>query len=62
MQDIMTFLFNHMVLTYTLAIVLVLLMIIEFLRLKRHSFNVPVSKAIQLINRENAVVSGPKTF
>jgi rhodanese-related sulfurtransferase len=56
MQDLITFLTAHLALTYTLAIVLVLLMIVEFLRLKRQNYNVNVPKAIQLINRENAIV------
>jgi rhodanese-related sulfurtransferase len=56
MQELTTFLSNHMALTYALAIVLVLLMIIEFFRLKRHAFRVNTSQAIQLINREHAVI------
>jgi rhodanese-related sulfurtransferase len=45
-----------MALTYSLAVVLVLLMIIEFLRLKSNNFRVNTSQAIQLINREQAIV------
>jgi len=56
MQELTTFISNHLMLTYALAVALVLLMIVEFLRLKRNNFRVDVKKAIHLINRENAVV------
>jgi len=56
MQDISTFVSNHLGLSYAFAIVLVLLLIVEALRAKRNTLNIDVSKAIQLINRENAVV------
>lgn len=56
MQEISTFIANHLALTYALAIVLVLLMIVEFLRLKQQAARVEPSRAVQLINRENAVV------
>lgn len=56
MQDFMTFLSNHLTLTYTLAATLLLLMVVEFLRLKRHNVSIDVPKAVQLINREQAVV------
>lgn len=56
MQDIATFISHHLGLTYAVAAVFVLLMIIEVLRLKRNNFSVDVTKAVQLINRENAVI------
>lgn len=56
MQNLSVFLSNHLALTYTLAGILLLLVIVEFLRLKRDNFRINVPKAIQLINRENATV------
>ena len=56
MQDFMTFISQHLALTYTLAGVFLLIMVVEFLRLKRNTFCINVPRAIQLINRENAVV------
>lgn len=56
MPDLINFLNHHMMETYAIAGLLVLLMIIEYLRLKRHNFSVQTTKAIELINRENATV------
>lgn len=56
MQDIITFLSQHTSLTYPLLLILVALMLLEVLRLKRNNFCTNVPKAVQLINRENAVV------
>lgn len=56
MQDLTFFLTNHALLTAAACAVVILLAIIEFLRLKRQTFNVSVNQAIQLINRENAVI------
>lgn len=56
MQDIAIFISNHMPLAYGIAVVFVLLMIIEVLRLKRNNFNINTAKAVHLINRENAVI------
>jgi rhodanese-related sulfurtransferase len=56
MQDFTQFIANHLELTYTLAGLLVLLMIVEFLRLKRNNFLVNVKQAVHLINRENALI------
>jgi rhodanese-related sulfurtransferase len=56
MQDLAQFIANHMVLTYALAIILILLMILEFFRAKRNQHAINTSTMVQLINRENAVV------
>ena len=56
MQDLITFLNHHMTETYALAVILVLVMIVEYFRLKRNNFTIDVTKAISLINRENAAV------
>lgn len=56
MQEFTTFIAHHLALTYGVATVFVLLMIIEVIRLKRNNFSINTTKAIQLINRENAVV------
>lgn len=56
MQDISTFISNHTALSGAAFILIVLLMIVEFLRLKRNAFFVSPMKATQLINHDNAVV------
>lgn len=56
MQDLITFISHHRVLAYAFVSILVLLMIVEYFRLKRNNIRVDTAKAIQLINRENAVV------
>lgn len=56
MQDLTTFIFNHLLLSYAFSGVLVLLMIVEFLRQKRNTFVIDTTRAVQLINHDNAVV------
>lgn len=56
MQDITLFISHHLELAYGFAILLVLLVIIEFFRLRRLNFRVAPAQAVQLINRDNAVV------
>ena len=56
MQDLAQFIATHLALTYTLAITLVVLMTIEFMRARRNQTSIDVARAVQLINRENAVV------
>lgn len=56
MQDLVTFLSNHTVLTTAMVIVLVLLFIVEFLRARRATFTLSPTQATQKINHENAVV------
>lgn len=56
MQDLTTFIVNHMWLTYAFAIVVILLLIVEILRNRRNTFNIDVPQAVHLMNRENAVV------
>jgi rhodanese-related sulfurtransferase len=56
MQDLITFITTHMGLAYAFAICLVLLMVVEYLRLKRNNFRVTSAQAIHLINRSHAIV------
>src|SRR5579862_9702686 len=56
MQDLTIFISQHLALTYTFALLLILLMVVEFLRLKRQSFRIDTTRAVQLINHDNAVV------
>jgi rhodanese-related sulfurtransferase len=56
MQDLINFITQHMALSYAFAAALVLLMIVEYLRLKRNNFLIATTDVIQLINRNNAVV------
>ncbi len=56
MQDIALFMQHHGTLTMAFAIVLLLLIIIEFIRLKRGTNQVSPAELTTLINRQNAVV------
>lgn len=56
MQDVITFITQHTLLTYAFAATLVLLMIVEFLRLKRNNFRITIQEAVQLINHDHAVI------
>lgn len=56
MPDIFTFISQHMGLAYSFVILFVILMIVEYLRLRRNNFRINPSQAVQLINRNNAVV------
>lgn len=61
MQDLTVFIAHHMGLTYAFAALFVALMIIEFLRAKRNNLRVDTTQAVQLINRQNAVVIDVRT-
>lgn len=56
MQEISTFIINHLLLTYAFSGVLILLMIVEFLKQKRNAFVINTTRAVQLINHDNAIV------
>ena len=56
MQDLFTFMTHHLALSYSLAIVLFLLAVVEFMRLKRNNFRINTTQAVHLINRQNAVI------
>jgi rhodanese-related sulfurtransferase len=56
MQDLSLFISNHLALTYAFAFALILLMVVEFLRVRRMTYRIDVKDAIQLINRKNAVI------
>jgi len=56
MQDITTFITNHPFLSLMIAVIIVLLMILEWIRLQRNTFQVTPFTATQLINRDKAVV------
>jgi rhodanese-related sulfurtransferase len=56
MQDVITFITQHMLLAYAFAATLLLLMIVEYLRLKRTNFRISTQDAVQLINHNHAVV------
>lgn len=56
MQELTTFLGNHLGLSSAAGIVLLLLIIVEILRVKKRAFNISNLQATQLINRENAVI------
>jgi rhodanese-related sulfurtransferase len=56
MQDLTTFISNHLFLALAAAAVFVLAMLVELLRARRNVFNITPVRTTQLINRENAVV------
>lgn len=56
MQELSVFIANHLGLAYGLLFAIGLLMVVEYLRLKRNTFSINVPKAVHLINRENAVI------
>lgn len=56
MQDITTFITNHPYMIAALGILFVLLLIIEFIRARRGSFNISSLQATQKINHDNAAV------
>jgi len=56
MQDVLTFLSNHATLSGSIAILVVLLLIVEFMRAKRNNFSVSPTQLTQLINHQNAAV------
>lgn len=56
MQDFITFLSNHPMLTLAAIILLILLMIIEFIRAKRSGGNISPLQVTQMINHDNAVL------
>lgn len=56
MQDLLSFLQNHGVLTLALVVILSLLLIVELIRLKHGAERVSPSQLTHLINHKNAVV------
>lgn len=56
MQDILLFVQQHTLLVIVSVAVLLLLMIVEFIRLKRNTNQLSPADAIHLINRRDAVV------
>ena len=56
MQDLVTFISQHLLLSLAAVFIFVLIVLIEIIRVKRNVFHITPAKAIQLINRENAVV------
>jgi rhodanese-related sulfurtransferase len=56
MQDIVLFMQHHGTLTMAFAIVLLLLIIIEFIRLRRGTNQISPAELTTLINRQNAVI------
>lgn len=56
MQELSTFISNHLLLSIATAVTLVLLTLIEFMRAKRNTQQLSPTRVTQLINRENAAV------
>jgi len=56
MQDFINFLLKHEALSAGVVFLIIALIIIEFLRAKRHRFSATPAQVTNLINRENAVV------
>ncbi len=65
MQDILSFIHNHLALTSLLAVVLIGLIIVEFIKLRRGTHQLSPARAVQLMNHNKAVVldiRGSETF
>jgi len=56
MENLNVFIANHLGLVYLLAVTMIALMFIEFLRAKRNGMRVGPKEAVLLINKKNAVV------
>jgi rhodanese-related sulfurtransferase len=56
MQEISVFLSNHMMLSMSIALLIVLLLIVEILRSKQKKNAVTPRELIQLMNHQNAVI------
>lgn len=56
MQELGTFIANHLALSYAFATTLVLLMVVESIRAKRQQLGIDVNQAVQLINRQKATI------
>jgi rhodanese-related sulfurtransferase len=56
MQELTTFISSHLLLSLATAIVLALVMVVEFLRAKRVSSQLTPLQATQMINHDHAVV------
>jgi rhodanese-related sulfurtransferase len=56
MQDFINFLLKHPALSASILFLIIALIIIEFLRAKRHRFSLNPAQVTTLINRENAII------
>lgn len=56
MQDIFLFMQNHWSLSLTVGLILVLLIILEFIKLKKGTGRITPAQAVQKMNHENAVM------
>lgn len=56
MQDILSFLQNHVLLTTALVLIFVLLIIVELIRQKQGAKRISPTEATQLINHQDAIV------
>ena len=56
MQDILSFIQNHLALSSLLAVILIGLIIIEFIKLRRGTRQVSPARVVQLINHNQAAV------
>lgn len=62
MQDIILFMQHHLVLVATFALVLILLFILEFIKLKRGANRLTPAEAVRLINHEKAVIVDVRSY
>lgn len=56
MQDILLFINHHMLLVTALAVILVILIILEFIKLKHGASRLTPARLIQLMNHSKAIV------
>lgn len=56
MQDMSVFFTQHYLISTAIVIILIMLAIIEFIRLRRYRFRIPTTQLIQLINKDKGVI------
>lgn len=56
MQDVITFITSHLLLSIATAVVMALVILVEFIRTKRSSFQLTPLQTTQMINHDHATV------
>lgn len=56
MQDLITFINLHPLLSFATLFIIILILIVEWIRAKQKTVSITPTEAVQLINRENATV------
>jgi rhodanese-related sulfurtransferase len=62
MQDILQFIQHHLMLSAALALILVVLIALEFIKIKRGARSLTPSQVVQMMNRQNTPVIDLRSF